>query len=99
MTRLEENAPLEKMLLYVKEHIDMQDYDPASNTLRKIGEHMAKRLILYANLWDEACTDESGRRFSDPAFGRCIYLLNKNRIIDRTIYEEVFRPLLTGCGR
>ena len=93
MTILGKDATLNQMLQYVKEHIDSEDYDPASNTLRKIGEHMAKWLILNAGLWEEACNDRNGKKYSDPTFGRCIFLLNNNRIIDKLTYEEVFRPL------
>jgi len=93
MIKLDKNPLLTDMLIYVQEHIKTGDYDPAANTLRKIGEHMAKRLIIDAGLWKEACTDKSGRVYDDPNFGSCIYWLNKNRIITKREYEDVFIPL------
>lgn len=94
MIILEKNPLLVDMLAYIKEHIAASDFDPAANTLRKIGEHMAKRLIIEARLWDEACTDKNGNKYDEPNFSRSIYLLNKNHIIKRQEYDEVYNPLL-----
>lgn len=93
MIELEKNPSLESMLQYVEEHIEGNDLNPAANLLRTLGEHMAKWLIIDAKLWDEACMDESGKKHRTPHYGRCVYLLSKNRIIDKSAYEEVFRPL------
>ena len=94
MIILEKNPLLVDMLAYIKEHIAASDFDPAANTLRKIGEHMAKRLVIGARLWDEACTDKNGKKYGEPNFSRSIYLLNKNHIIKRQEYDEVYNPLL-----
>ena len=93
MTILEKNAELTTMLAYVEEHIDSGDLDPAANTLRKIGEHMAKWMIIDAGLWKEACTGRDGKVYNDPNFSRCIDLLYRNRRIDRRTRDEVFSPL------
>ncbi len=93
MIILEKNAKLTTMLAYAKEHIDLGDLDPAANVLRKIGEHMAKWMIIDAGLWTEACTGKNGKVYDDPTFSRCIDLLFRKHRIDKKAYTEVFAPL------
>ena len=93
MIKLEKNAKLSDMMVYVYEHIEIGDYDPAANTLRKIGEHMAKCLVIDVNLWDEARTNQNGKKFSQPNYASCISILRKNRVISKDEYDEVFMPL------
>ncbi len=93
MIILEKIAKVTTMLAYAKEHIDLGDLDPAANVLRKIGEHMAKWMIIDAGLWTEACTGKNGKVYDDPTFSRCIDLLFRKHRIDKKAYTEVFAPL------
>lgn len=89
-TILGQNPLLTDMLQYIKERIDVKDYVPVPNLLRDLGEHMAKRIIIEAGLWEIACTDKNGKQYSDPNYANCVRLLRNKKLIDKDTYTNVF---------
>ncbi len=95
----QEKPLLTEMLRSVKERIDAKDNNAAAVELRKIGEHMAKRIVIERGLWDRACVDKNGQHHDTPNFASLIYCLRQEKpadsrtYIDNSTYNDVFMKL------